>query len=73
MKIHKQETTFQPVTIVLESQEEVDQMYALVNYNRFYEGDMTDSIHEFLDDLDVVSKYYKPEEEDSDTKVRKFK
>lgn len=31
MKISKQEATFQPITIVLESQEEVDQMFALAN------------------------------------------
>ena len=31
MKITKQEATSQPVTIVLESQEEVDQMFALAN------------------------------------------
>lgn len=31
MKIHKQEVTFQPITIVLESQEEVDTLIVALN------------------------------------------
>lgn len=49
MKVEKAETKFTPVVITLESQEEVDQMFTLANYNRFKGGvDITDKLFNFL-------------------------
>ena len=70
MKIHKQEATFKPIAIILESQEEVDQMYTLAGYNKFYGGDITDSIHAYL--MDCASKSYTPVGVDR-SGLRKFK
>lgn len=51
MKVEKAETKFTPVVITLESQEEVDQMFTLANYN-YFKGDLdiTEKLFEFLED-----------------------
>ena len=51
MKVEKAEAKFTPVVITLESQEEVDQMFTLANYNRFKgDLDITEKLFEFLED-----------------------
>lgn len=51
MKVEKAEAKFTPVVITLESQEEVDQMFALANYNLFKgDLDITEKLFEFLED-----------------------
>lgn len=70
MKIHKQEATFQPITIVLESQEEVDQMFALANYNRFESKqglDITIVLYEQLEEF--TGNYLSPIEREDDSLI----
>ena len=69
MKISKQEATFQPVTIVLESQEEVDQMYAIMSCVNV-EGslDITLQLYESLMDFEKEGSHYYV---DGDTLVKK--
>lgn len=59
MKIEQKESVFNPVVITLETQEEVDQMYALADWLRFSAGenkDITLSIKQKLGTL--VENYY---------------
>ena len=52
MKVEKAETKFTPVVITLESQEEVDQMFALVNcVSVRSQADITWPLHEALEHL----------------------
>lgn len=56
MKIERAESKFQPVVITLESQEEVDQMYAIVSEISFNEyNDITTGLYSYLSDYWKVS------------------
>lgn len=57
MKIHKQEATFQPITIVLESQEELDILLHLVGSvsGRGKPRQVTDAIYDGLKRFCYVS------------------
>lgn len=56
MKVSTVKPEFQPVVVTLETQEEVDQMFQLANFNTFKgEFDITRSLYDSLENL--VSYY----------------
>lgn len=60
MKIERKQSKFEPVVITLESQKEVDQMYAMVSILDFDEDvDITQLIFDELDNtVDICEIYY---------------
>lgn len=51
MKIERKETEFQPITITLETQDELEQMFALANHCNFISSsglDITEAIYDNL-------------------------
>lgn len=61
MKVEKKQPDFTPVVITLESQEEVDQLFALANYNQFsspkHRADVTTSLMALED---KIFEYHMP-------------
>ena len=58
MKITREETKFQPITITLESQEEVDQMFALANHMCFQDRpDITEKLYNELEEAHYHDYY----------------
>ena len=55
MKITREETKFQPVVITLESQEEVDQMFAIANCVSV--GQDTNIIYALFDALESLQEF----------------
>ena len=61
MKIERKQSKFEPVVITLESQKEVDQMYAMVSTFAFDDKDMdiTKLIFDELENtVDICETYY---------------
>ena len=61
MKIERKQSKFEPIVITLESQKEVDQMYAMVSTFDFDDEDMdiTQLIFDELDNtVDIRETYY---------------
>ena len=60
MKIERKETEFQPITITIETQDELDQLNAMVNYCNFPDNSFTKSLFEFT--KDYIVKAYEPDD-----------
>lgn len=61
MKIETKKQEFQPVVITLETQDEVDQMFALANFNKFNSlADITSKLIQLDEAPSNVGRYWKP-------------
>lgn len=58
MKIERKETEFQPITITIETQDELDQLNAMVNYCNFPDNSFTQKLFEFTEEY--IVKAYEP-------------
>lgn len=59
MKVEQQEAEFKPVVITLETQEEVDQLYAVMRFVDFEikHPNITNELFRLLEDIQVGDKY----------------
>ena len=60
MKIERKEPEFQPITITIETQDELEQMFALATYCSFISSsglDTTETIYNNLKQYDVNRRY----------------
>lgn len=60
MKIESKETEFQPITITIETQDELDQLNAMANYCNFPDNSFTQSLFEFTEYY--IVKAYEPDD-----------